>query len=250
MKNKKIISMILLASVTGTTLVALPTDSAYANEISYEKTITTEKENKEIDLDSIIKDIENNYLRQNSNGTFYILDAAYEKIDADVINFLKGNMNEINSLIISDQLEFEMKTVNSETEIINTANNIDISNLATNTNSKGNATTGKILSNYSYCSNYVWYWWGYTTNVNKKGTELLLNQLEYEALVYGAGCGLAALIPGGGAIAAAIAAFGGTITYGTAIKNCKNGIVTGKGVKVVGVGKPSSGNVLKLSTIY
>ena len=224
MKNKKIIS----------TLVALPTDYAYANEISYEKTLTIEKENKEIDLDSIIKDIENNYLRQNSNGTFYILDTVYEKIDADVVNFLKG----------------EMKTVNSETEVINTATNVDVSDLATNANSKGSATTGNILSNYSYCSNYVWYWWGYTTNVNKKGTELLLNQLEYESLVYGAGCGLAALIPGGGAIAAAIAAFGGTITYGTAIKNCKNGIVSGKGVKVVGVGKPSSGNILKLSTRY
>lgn len=243
MNNKKIISLVLTGTLTAGILTLTPNTektvfASELNKVNFEEKINSK------DFEEIIKEIENNYLFQKDDGTFYISNLAYEKIDNEILNFLVENMEEINELILTNQLEFKIEKNNEEKQVINT-----LENFTENTKVRSSGA-GRILSSYSYCSNYQWYWWGYKTNVNKSGTAYLQNYAEADALIFGSACGLAATIPGGGPLIAALAAVGGTITYATAIREMKNGILSGKGVRAVGVGNPSSGYLLKVNARY
>ena len=239
MINKKIISLGLSVTLfLGTLNFVSNTKPVYASELN-----NTSIPNNNENSDSILKKIEENYLYQREDGTFYISDDAYNVIDNDTIDFFKDQINEINSLILDNQLEFKIEKMDKGTNVKNIKADVEESIMTRSVDS------GNILSSYTYCSDYEWHWWGYSTTVNKQGSEYLLNYVEREAAVYGALCGLAAVIPGG-AIGAAVAAVGGTITYGTAIAEFKNGIVSEKGVRATGVGKPSNGNLIKVSAIY
>lgn len=241
MKKKKIISLFLVTSLIVGSITFLPeTNKVYASELDNAEVMSVESSG------NIINIIENNYLNQKSDGTFYISDDAYKVIDVEILDFFKEQMSGINDLILDKQLEFEIKETKNGVEVKNTVSNIEESKRTRSTRS---VSAGKILSNYSYCSDYEWYWWGYKTRVNAKGCEYLLNYTEAEAAVYGSLCGLAAVIPGG-AVGAAVAAVGGTITYGSAIAALKNGISSENGVWATGFGKPSNGNLIKVSAIF
>lgn len=243
MKRKKIISLCLSVSlIVGTITFSPNTTKVYAAELNNIGKITYDNNTVETSTD-IINVIENNYLNQKDDGTFYISDEAYKVIDSEVLDFFKVQMAEINDLILDKQLAFEIEETKNGVEIKNTVDNLDESKLSRSVSS------GKILSSYTYCSNYEWHWWGYKTKVNSSGCRYLLNYTEAEAAVYGSLCGLAAVIPGG-AVGAAVAAVGGTITYGAAIAAFKNGIDSGYGVWATGFGDPSNGHLLKVSAIF
>ena len=81
-------------------------------------------------------------------------------------------MEGINDYILSGKLKFKIIEKDNNNEIINTYQSENINNKR---QPRAALTFGKIVSNYEYCSNYQWYWWGYKTNVNAKGSALLRN---------------------------------------------------------------------------
>lgn len=243
MKRKKIISLCLSVTLVAGTITFSPNESkVYAAELDNVEKVSYSNNIVESSND-IINVIENNYLHQKDDGTFYISDEAYKVIDKETLDFFKNQMLEINSLILDKQLKFEIEETNSGVEIKNTINNFEESK------ETRSVAAGRILSSYTYCSNYEWYWWGYKTRVNATGSQYLLNYMELEAAVYGSLCGLAAVIPGA-SVGAAVAIVGGTITYGAAIVELKNGVNSGNGVSLTGFGKPSNGHPIKISAIF
>lgn len=238
--NKKFISCILGATIFSTfTLGSLGFSDAKSVNA---QTITKEdKKINEEDLFKVIKGIEEKYLIQNPDGTFTIDNLAYNEYDNDLVDFIKDGSDQINSLIEQDALKFKVEN----NEIVNTYQNLEDVPRTRSWSEYGN-----IVSSYSYCSNYQWYWWGYKTNVNKKGTQLINNLFKRDAAIFGGLAGLAATInPAAGAVVA-IAGFIGGVTYVDAIANCDNGITTGKGVRVTGWGKPSTGCIMGVQARY
>ncbi|WP_326512267.1 hypothetical protein [Clostridium intestinale] len=196
--------------------------------------------------------IEQNYLKQNENGTFYILDEAYDVIDAEAVDFLKSKMAEINTLILSNTIKFEVKNANGQVDVkvIEDNSSRTLNNGIQKSFARASATSnGSILSNYSYCSNYTWYWWGYNTIVNKDGCAMLKNNLTAELAAQGAGAALIGFIPFVGAANAAALMFGAAITYLPAINQLENAQTTGR-ARVVGLGAPSSGQIWDVEAIY
>lgn len=124
----------------------------------------------------IIKEIEEKYLIQNPDWTFTIDNLAYN----DVVIFIKDRYDQINSFIEQDVLKFKVEN----NEIVNTYQNLEDVPRTRSWSEYGN-----IVSSYSYCSNYQWYWWGYKTNLNKKGTQLINNLFKRDDTIFG---GLAA----------------------------------------------------------
>lgn len=240
-KYKKYISMALSLSILfGGSL------------ISPSNTYASVKENVQIqkfqqDFDKQISNIEQKYIIQNNDGTFSLSKAIYSEYDKEVVSFLEKNMSEINEYITSGDLKFKIFNENGHKVIKNTFNNLT-ENKITNESSILKSKTsgvGRIVSDYKYCSGYEWHAWGYRTNVSKKGSELLKNEYTYILSVAG-GMVTLATICGGGAAAAAVGLFAG-LTIGEAVKECAQGVSRGKGVKVTGLGKPSTGAVI---TVY
>lgn len=226
--DKRLIATILTVSCATTALIGvMPITKANAQEKNEVSTMVNEDETLDI-----IKEIENKYLTQNEDGTFSISDLAYNEFDKDVIDFIKEGSNEINSYIKANVLEFKVQN----DEIVNTYANLE--NVA---NEKGMRDYGNILSSYTYCSNYQWFWWGYKTNVNVTGAKLLRNTLMKDMAQFGGLCGIAtALNPAAGVIVAIAGAIGG-ITFSDGIYHCANGIDSGRGVQATGWGKPATG---------
>lgn len=252
MKIKKIICIVTVSCVFSTGILsATKPKVVHATELtpitSKVDMSKTTQNNKAESVGSAIEEIEQKFLRQNVDGTFYILSEAYNVVDSTTIDFIKSNMEEVNTLIRSKTLEFKISDTNGEAEVEVVKDNSDTT--PQRRVKRSSSSVGKILSNYTYCSNYKWFWWGYKTRLNKDGCQLLQNELELEALIVGSGTTACGFIPIVGAAAAAAALVGEAIVYGSAIKECQNGQVTGK-ADVIGMGKPSSGKIWDVTAVY
>lgn len=249
MNIKKIICIMTVSCVisTGVISTAQPkvVHAAEVNSVTTNK-IDMSKQNQSESVENAIKKIEKDFLKQNVDGTFYILDEAYNNIDSNTIDYVKTNMEEINDLVRSDILKFQISHNNGQAEVKVIQDNND--KTIKTREKRSPQSVGRIVSNYKYCSNYQWYWWGYSTKLNKTGCQLLQNEMEAELAIFGAGMVAVGHIPGS-APGAAAAAFGGAATYAQIIKELKNSKITGK-ARVVGVGKPASGHIWSVKAIH
>lgn len=243
--KQKLISFILISSVS-TSILLSPSISVKASTLDNNKRNIEETKLSSPNNVNIIETIENNYLKQNSDGTFYILNDAYNKFDKEIINDLKNGMNGINEYIRNGNLKFKISNENNETKVINTYEKMENSTIQ----SRAAITIGKIVSNYNYCSNYKWYWWGYKTNVNARGSALLRNNFVADMAVVGGGATLlSVLCPPAAAVIGGLG-FIGAVRYADVILQCSNGADSGKGVQVTGWGKPSAGGVFGVKAYY
>jgi len=187
--------------------------------------------------------IQEKYLNQHSDGTFYISDDAYKTIDSDILTIAKKNMDSINSHILNGDLEFEIIKNNNSTEVINTVDNLSYKLK----NAIQLYSTGHFY-NYTYCSNFNFSWYGFTADMNAAGTKLLKNYLVLSSGTTAATATIASLVPGGQALAVALGVF--TMTISTGIYQCENGIDTGKGVTIKAFGAPEDATTYSINARY
>lgn len=108
-----------------------------------------------------------------------------------------------------------------------------------------------VLSSYTYCSNYVWHWYGFDTDVNVKGSELLANEISNTQKIVAA-TGASVGVVSGGALAVPSVIVGGAVeVWLEGLKtSCLNGVTTEKGVYVEAWGAPSSAQIYDITTYY
>lgn len=246
MKQKKIISILLTSTLALGIIISVPSQKTNAATLDDNKKELASSESNSVDS-NIIEEIQNKYLKQNSDGTFYILDDAYNEFDKDIIESLKSGMNEINDYIKDGKLKFDILKENKETEVINTYQS---NNIANKRQTRAAATIARIVSSYNYCSNYRWYWWGYKTDVNARGSALLRNNFTADGLVVGGGATLASVLCPPAAPLIGTLGFIGSTKYAYVVMECANGADNGEGVQVTGWGKPSSGAVFAVKAYY
>lgn len=245
--NKKIISGSLALILGVGTFSFASQENVYANELHNSNVKYYSSNLNNVDFNegivNVLEDIENNYAIQNSDGTFSLSSEVYKKYDTEIVDYFKSCMNDINDYISKGKLSFELRKINNVNRVVNTKVNMTDSDLNGNINLRGMVgDVGKIVSNYSYCSNYEWHIWGFRADVNKTGSQLLVNEYTYLGALYGATFGIVSAIPGVGAIAAAAGVTVGVVTFGWLIKQASNGVAKGK-CRVTGMGKPIAGDV-------
>lgn len=240
--KQKLISSLLTITISFGFIIFSKSNHVNAETLNNKPNLSENKADN-----SIIKNIENQYLKQNSDGTFYILDSAYNEFEKDIIYSLKTGMNEINDYIKKGKLKFEIIEKNKNIEIINTYQSNDIQNKIY---FKAAITISKIVSSYDYCSNYEWYWWGYKADVNATGSALLRNNFAADLAVVGGSATLASVLCPPAAPIIGTLGFIGATRYAYVIMECSNGADNGKGVQVTGWGKPSAGAVFAVKAYY
>lgn len=250
--KQKTIAILLTVNISLGFILSIPSKNINAMTLNnntstgYETGISTNKSDNNID-NNILEEIENKYLKQNSDGTFYISDYAYNEFDRDIIDGLKSGMNGINDYIKQGKLKFDIIKKNEEIEVVNTYQSKNINNRI---QPRAAATISRIVSSYNYCSNYKWYWWGYKTDVNATGSALLRNNFTADAAVVGGGATLVSVLCPPAAPIMGTLGFIGATKYAYVILECSNGADNGKGVQVTGWGKPSAGAVFAVRAYY
>lgn len=239
--KKKVITIILLASTVSTMVIApIETKASTIVNDNYNNIQISDQTN-------ILSEIENNYLYQNEDGTFYISDEAYLKFDKEIIEQVKSGMDDINEYIKEDALKFELQRKTKETIVVNTYE--DTSKMV-GIESRKLANYGPVLSSYTYCGNYTWYWWGYKTTVNPIGCDIMIGKLKTDmAVVGGATVAWIGLAPAAAAVIGSLG-FIGSVRYYDLINEYETGIKTKKGTRTTGWGKPSSGNLIAAYALY
>lgn len=255
----KKICIALALSVASTIVPVFNTTNVYAANNTGGNNIETVVKN-ELDIEDF-NYIQNNYLCQAIDGTFYLDNSISNEYSNEQIDSIKMAMSGINNLIEQGVLEFELSQAKNSSlvKVTNTVNKFEeyqkeIQNAYDNSKI-GNF--GKTLGSYTYCSNYTFSWWGYTTRVNALGSTLLRDELQALASMTGGvttTIGLATLMikacgPVWGTIITSAVKVVGTIPYGIAIKNFNYGITSGRGTQVTGVSNPSDGVFFKVETI-
>lgn len=188
----------------------------------------------------VMNEIQQNYLIQNSNGTFKINPIAYSIFPKTVMNKIVQGMNFTNQEILNGNLDLKLvknssgikvvKTIKANIEAI--AKNLDANiNIANSNTPKG--AIDLFMSNsqfYSnYCYNFHFNWSGFYCAVNTTGCYLLANQMEDVAEIYGGSAGVAG-ISGNIEIAGGLAAVG--IYYQTITNALNTGAEDGSGATI------------------
>lgn len=227
--NKKIISLVLIAALATSVAISSSSISAKAATAPTAKVNSATNNQKSKDM---LKEIESKYLIQNSDGTFSLKDSVYKKFDSTTIDNLKSSMNNINNLILKGELQFDIVKSGSSQKVVNTKADIDA--MKKDAHRPSLAGSG-VLASYDYCSNYEWYWYGFDCDVNSAGCQLLYDDFEGLAAVYGVGT-LIATAEGVGLPFAALS----VMTVGKCMYQAKLGIDDGNGARAYCLGSPSS----------
>lgn len=187
-----------------------------------------------------LKYIENMFLEQNTDGTFYFTDGIKTILNKDLLKILENNLSNINNHILNNDLQFKIVKKNNQKEVINTVDNLSekLKRQALKLRSTGH------IFNYTYGSNFKFSWYGFTVDLNKKGSEQLRNYLTIGASATGTSTGIAALNPIGYPIAAAMGLV--TLTIGVGIYQCEIGITSGNGTTVKALGAPSDATIYSI----
>ncbi len=238
--NKRIITYIVIGALTATFGVQPIKANAMQNEPEIQEEfqnvrIIEPEEGKEYELNKVIKIIENKYLEQNADGTFMIKNTASDEIDKEALALINEQIDFVNAKIKNGELEFKLN---------NTENGVKVETTKENVVNMNTRAIGSNIFNNDLCT-FSWYWWGFYANVDKTGSQKLMNEYTYLAAVYGSGFGLMALLPGG-AVPAAIGVAVTAISVGDCIRVCANG-ATDNGVLVGALGAPSSPKIFHLS---
>jgi hypothetical protein len=240
--NKKIISFIIIGSLTATFGLQPMKASAMQNDSVIEEQTQTpniieQEEGKEYDLNKVIKIIENKYLEQNADGTLAIKETASDEIGKEALDLMYEQIDFVNEKIENNELEFKFT---------NTADGVKVETTKQDVSKpkRSKRAIGSNIFNYDFCT-FSWYWWGFYANVDKTGSQKLVNEYTYLAAEYGAACGLMAFIPGG-AVPAGIGLAVTAVSIGDCIRICANGAVD-NGVSVGALGAPSSPKIFHLS---
>lgn len=167
--------------------------------------------------------VKEKYLSVDNNNNFSISDSAVKEIPSDVLVKIKKGMSQINSEI-NDGTFFVNK------ELLDVSPNPEkIQNLF---NKRGN--------NFEYkrwASKYDFGYAGFDAYVNKDGTTVLINDLEFNVNIFlleGAVAAAATTLAG-----VAVMAFGAGVVYSW-LRDAKNGKDVGKGSIVQCWGTPST----------
>ncbi len=220
---KKVISTTLVATIISGTVILTNQTSVKASEVSTNLHSILKMSNEDA-----IKIIEQNYLIRNNDGTFKIHSNAEKVIPQENLKVLSKAMNEVNSKIKSKEL-YSTKSLDG-TIIIDKTN------------------TGLKRSYNGHASNYRWFWWGFVANLDKAGSNMLINDLEALRDASGAVGILAGLASCGIAVA------GGAINAGLCIeliRETKNALAeTEYGCTIHCYGAPSSAQVYKITAQY
>lgn len=194
-----------------------------------------------------LKEIEEKYLIQNSNGTFSLKDSIHNEYDINTVNFLKNNMSTINNLILEGHLKFETQKTDSSIEIVNTKADNDAIKAENNTkhmiNSKMLKSAYKLPINVftdEYCDNFVWHWYGFECDVNVTGTKILKDQFQRMGEIFGFGTLVVTAM--GGPLGLGLGLFT-LMTIGDSLYQCNVAIDSNNGVHASCFGSPSSASI-------
>lgn len=106
--GKKNLMYLVLSGIMATGVISTAKVEVASAATTKNTKIEQKQTKKYADMQSVLKIIENNYLKQNVDGTFYIEDIAKNAIDPEIVEFVTDGMEQMNNLIKSNQLEFKM----------------------------------------------------------------------------------------------------------------------------------------------
>lgn len=231
--NKKIITLIITGLISTSFM-----GQTYVSAAEIKKTTVQDEYSKEMSINDAINIVENNYLIQNDNGTFSIDETAKSIIGDNLFLELEKGMNQVNELIGDDLLQVDKNGQVTES-------NYESQNLIS---SRITDAYGRVLSSYSYCSGYQWYWWGFKTNVSKSGSDILSSEITKTIAAVALTGGAAALVPGfvvpAGIVGLAVEAWLVSLQV-----ECEKGTKS-NGIAVTALGAPSSPQITDINARY
>lgn len=227
MKFKKITSILAIALA----IVATSTTFGQGVYAAEKPSIPIEQQTQSIQ-DSI-KLIESKYLIHNDDGTSSILPEAKKVIPSKNLKQITEGMKEVNSYIKNNILTVK-KSSNGEFKIIPAKTDNDGMRL--------DSVDASHLSNFNY------FWWGFTADLDSTGAKELSNNLydnTYEA-------GAAAVISGaaGFGVGAVVCTAAATSCHHLYTETNNALLETPDGVTVYCYGSPDSGTLYKVEQLY